>query len=225
LSVRRSLGCDPNHCGSAQACGALGCGVSTAPQVFRRCRPLSGVYARFGGSAMTVILMTDRGRRLAGRRYCRRCGRLSGIRARDHATAGAAGGHAHAHQARASASPDHWPCFTARALDHRPPQYTDEELIKLAARDGILIESWRVASPLRAVPRVICVHACASAPPGAPVTTVQQTSPQPARAPHLGATGKLRDSHRYVKPPTSGTKARVRSVKPMTSFSTPRQCQ
>jgi len=101
----------------------------------------------------------------------------------------------------------------------------DEELIKLAARDGILIESWRVASPLRAVPRVICVHACASAPPGAPVTTVQQTSPQPARAPHLGATGKLRGSHRYVKPPTSGTKARVRSVKPMTSFSTPRRCQ
>ena len=139
---------------------------------------------------MTVILMTDRGRRLAGRRYCRRCGRLSGIRARDHATAGAAGGHAHAHQARASASPDHWPCFTARALDHRPPQYTDEELIKLAARDGILIESWRVASPLRAVPRVICVHACASAPPGAPVTTVQQTSPQPARAPHLGVDRK-----------------------------------
>jgi len=105
-----------------------------------------------------------------------------------------------------------------------PPQYTDEELVKLAARDGILIESWRVASPLRAVPHVICVHACASAPPGAPVTTVQQTSPQPARAAHLGATGKLRDSHRYVKPPTSGTKARVRSVKPMTSFSTPQRC-
>ena len=32
----------------------------------------------------------------------------------------------------------------------RLPQYTDEELVKLAARDGILIESWRVASPLRA---------------------------------------------------------------------------
>jgi hypothetical protein len=28
---------------------------------------------------MTVILMTDRGRRLAGRRYCRRCDRLSGL--------------------------------------------------------------------------------------------------------------------------------------------------
>ena len=111
------------------------------------------------------------------------------------------------------------------AHGRRPPQYTDEEFIKLAAGDGILIESWRVASPLRAVPHVICVHACASAPPGAPVTTVQQTSPQPARAAHLGATGKLRDSHRYVKPPRSGTKARVRSVKPMTSFSTPRRCQ
>lgn len=68
----------------------------------------------------------------------------------------------------------------------RLPQYTDKELVKLAARDGILIESWRVASPLRAVPHVICVHACASAPPGAAVTTVQQTSPQPARVPHIG---------------------------------------
>jgi len=62
----------------------------------------------------------------------------------------------------------------------RLPQYTDEELVKLAARDRILIESWRVASPLRAVPHVICVHACASAPPRAPVTTEQQTSPAPA---------------------------------------------
>jgi hypothetical protein len=58
----------------------------------------------------------------------------------------------------------------------RLPQYTDKELVKLAARDGILIESWRVASPLRAVPHVICVHACASAAPHAPVTS----------APHFG---------------------------------------
>ena len=68
----------------------------------------------------------------------------------------------------------------------RLPQYTDEELIKLAARDGILIESWRVAGPLRAAQHVICVHACASAPPRTPVTAVHQTSPQPARTSHLG---------------------------------------
>ena len=72
----------------------------------------------------------------------------------------------------------------------RLPQYTDEELVKLAARDGILIESWRVASPLRAVPHVICVHARAFAQAGAPVTTEQQPSPEPARAPHLGVDRK-----------------------------------
>jgi hypothetical protein len=43
-----------------------------------------------------------------------------------------------------------------------PPQYTDEELVKLAARDGILIESWRVASPLRARHMRACVCFCAA---------------------------------------------------------------
>jgi hypothetical protein len=45
-----------------------------------------------------------------------------------------------------------------------------------------LIESWRVASQLRAVPHVICVHACASAPLRAREATPQQMSPEPARA-------------------------------------------
>jgi hypothetical protein len=52
---------------------------------------------------------------------------------------------------------------------------TTEELIQLAARDQILIQSWRVANLLRAAHHVICVHICASAPPGAPGAGMQKS--------------------------------------------------
>lgn len=90
----------------------------------------------------------------------------------------------------------------------RLPQYTDEELVKLAARDRILIESWRVARPLRAVPHVICVHACASTPLRARVATLEQMSPEPARGPSraidwkvLGFTPLREAAKRWIQGP------------------------
>ena len=45
---------------------------------------------------------------------------------------------------------------------NRLVRYMAEEVLELAARGNIVIQSWRATNPLRAIGHVVCVHVCAA---------------------------------------------------------------